>query len=466
MFVRPAISTEHIESDPPSYRSYYPVQGGLRATFRQIAADFGFKRPVADFERDFRYLLHAVRERFPRPFVAEANHQIQMLSAPFFRNKGAYLVGKIINGNHDYPFSVAMLHDANGKLYLDTILLERSQLEVLFSFARAYFMVDMEVPSAYVRFLQTLLPDKPVAEIYTMLGLQKHGKTLFYREFLHHLKHSSDNFIVAPGIRGMVMAVFTLPSYPYVFKVIRDVISPPKEVTKEKVREQYQLVKQHDRVGRMADTLEFSNVALPRARFGAELLEELRTLASSEIEEEGDTLIIKHVYIERRMVPLNICLDGADDERLRHCIFDFGNAIKQLATANIFPGDMLFKNFGVTRHDRIVFYDYDEISYMTGCNFRRVPQAQTPEQELAAEPWYTVGPHDIFPEEFSHFWFGTPQIREHFLTYHAYLLDPKFWQDTQRKIAAGHIEDVFPYGEKARFHRRFGKPATQSGMSQ
>ena len=451
IFVRPTLSTEHIDSDPPTYRSYYPIQKGLRSTLRAILADFGLRNRFENCERDLRWLLHAARAKLPRPFVAEANHQIQVLSSLFFRNKGAYLIGKVINGNLEIPFAVPILQNADGTLYLDTVLLETEQLAILFGFSRAYFLVDMEVPSGYVQFLHTLMPRKPVAEIYTMLGLQKHGKTLFYRDFLHHLKHSTDQFIVAPGIKGLVMVVFTLPSYPYVFKVIRDFIAPPKEVTPPEVKQKYLIVKQHDRVGRMADTLEYTDVALPKERFSAALIEELRALAPSMLEDEGDTLIIRHLYVERRMMPLNLFLDRASDEQVRAAVADYGLAIKQMAWANIFPGDMLFKNFGVTRYGRVVFYDYDEIAYMTDCNFRRIPPAPAPEYELSAEPWYPVGPHDVFPEEFAPFLLSDPRVRETFMAQHAELLEPEFWNRAKARIAAGHIEDVFPYPEAIRF---------------
>ncbi len=457
LFVRPALSTEHMDSDPPTYRSYYPAKTGLRATIAQILRDFGLRNPLRSLHRDSRWLLRALRAHLPRPFVADANHQIQVLGSLFFRNKGAYAIGRIINGNHEYPFAIAILRNDDGSVYLDTILLDTEQLSILFGFSRAYFLVDMEVPSGYVQFLKSLLPHKPAAETYTMLGLQKHGKTLFYRDFLHHLKHSGDDFVIAPGIRGLVMSVFTLPSYPYVFKVIKDVISPPKETDRKQVKDKYLLVKYHDRVGRMADTLEYKDVALPRARFTPELLEELRTLAPSVIEEEGDTLIIKHVYIERRMVPLNIFLDQADEAQRDHAVREYGTAIKQLAAANIFPGDMLFKNFGVTRFGRVVFYDYDEIAYMTDCSFRHMPKPRTPEDEMAAEPWYPVGQNDVFPEEFAPFLLGDPRVRKVFLEHHAELLEAEYWDGIRRRIAAGHIEDVFPYPEGLRFRNRFSR---------
>jgi isocitrate dehydrogenase kinase/phosphatase len=461
IFVRPAASTEHIDADPPSYRCYYPSKHGLRKVLIDIILDFDLNRKFAQFHRDLRHVMRIWREHLPRPLKIEANHQIQVLSSLFFRNKGAYIVGKVINGNSEYPFAIPILHDRSGLLYLDTVLIEREQLVLLFSANRAYFLVDMEVPSAYVQFLRSMLPNKPKAELYTILGLQKQGKTLFFRDFLHHLKHSSDDFVVAPGIKGLVMLVFTLPSYPYVFKVIKDHIAPPKEIDRAGVKAKYHLVKHHDRVGRMADTLEYSDVAFPRSRFTKELSAELQKLAPSLITEEGDSIIVKHVYIERRMVPLNIFLDTANDAQRRHAMREYGKAIKELAAVNIFPGDLLFKNFGVTRYGRLVFYDYDEIEYMTKCNFRHIPAPRTPEDEMAAEPWYPVGPHDIFPEEFVTFLLTDPRVRRCFMELHRDLLEPEYWQGIQRDIRAGYLEDIFPYPEEIRFCNRFsGRPAS------
>ena len=289
------------------------------------------------------------------------------------------------------------------------------------------------------------------------VGLAKQGKTMFYRDLFYHLKHSSDNFVVAPGIKGMVMLVFTLPSFPYVFKVIRDRFAPPKEMDRQTVKDKYQLVKYHDRVGRLADTLEYSLVALPLERFDAALLEELKSEAASNIEFEDDKVVIKHVYIERRMQPLNLYLAeaGADHDaaRVRQALHEYGYAIKELAGAGIFPGDMLLKNFGVTRHNRVVFYDYDEIAYMIECNFRRIPPPRSIEDEMSAEPYYSVGPHDVFPEQFARFLVSDPQAREVFLERHADLMDPAYWAGKQARIRAGVQEDVFPYPEEIRFRR-------------
>ena len=284
-----------------------------------------------------------------------------------------------------------------------------------------------------------------------MLGLHKQSKTIFYRDLHHHLKYSSDNFQIAPGIKGMVMLVFTLPSFPFVFKVIKDVFEPPKEGNRELVQDRYLLVKHHDRVGRLADTLEYSYVALPKHRVEDELLEELELKASSSIEISGDRVLMKHVYIERRMIPLNEYMAKANDRQRRHAIQEYGNAIRDLAAADIFPGDMMLKNFGVTRHNRVVFYDYDEICYMTECNFRRIPPTPPGMDELSALPWYSVGPSDVFPEQFSAFFFSDAETRRIFFHDHRCLIDPDYWNDIKQQLMEGEQLDVFPYRESLRF---------------
>ena len=462
IFVRPGVATDYMDSDPPSYRSYYPATAGLRNTLRQIVIDLGLASPFVDIERDLRLVIRSICEAhrtggiaaLSRPFHVEPDCQIQLLSNLFYRNKGAYLVGRVLNGTRIMPIAVPFLRNARGEIYIDTVLLSADSVATLFSFTRAYFLVDMEAPSAYVEFLRSILPHKPASELYTMVGLLRQGKTLFYRDFLHHLRHSSDLFQIAPGIKGLVMTVFTLPSYPYVFKVIRDLIAQPKETDRAQVMSKYRLVKIHDRVGRMADTWEYSLVALPRRRFSPELIRELQTYCPSVVEVDEHTVLIKHVYIERRMTPLNLYLRHATDAQVDHAIREYGQAIKDMAAANIFPGDMLYKNFGVTRLNRVVFYDYDEVEYMVDCNFRRIPEAPNEEAELSDDPWYRVGPHDVFPEQFGPFLLTDPRIRAAFMKYHADLLTPGFWQRRKERILQGVLEDIFPYPTERRFTNR------------
>jgi isocitrate dehydrogenase kinase/phosphatase len=483
IFVRPAVSTEYIENDEPAakptFRAWYPTRETMRETLAQMLRHFGLQGRWEDFERDIDQ-LHAAVLAVLGADRWRTNFQLQVLASLFFRNKGAYVVGRIVNGYRETPFALPILHsyadsdavgddppddpadseggrthDAPGRFVIDAALFGEDDLQMLFSFARAYFLVEMEVPSAYVQFLRSMMPRKPRSEIYNALGLQKQGKTLFFRDFQFHLRHSSDHFRIAPGIKGMVMLVFDLPSYPFVFKAIKDFYPHQKDTTREQIQGKYLLVKQHDRVGRMADTLEFSNVAFPRARFTPELMAEIERFCPSLMEEHGDTLILRHVYIERRMVPLNIFLQEAGPAQLEHAVIEYGNAIKDLVAANIFPGDMLWKNFGVMRHNKVVFYDYDEIEYVTDCHFRRVPAPRNEEDEMSGEIWYAVRPGDVFPETFGPFLLGNPAVREVFMRHHADLLDAAFWQGHQARIRAGHVHDVFPYEQERRFcHQR------------
>jgi len=479
IFIRPAVSTEYIENSEtatrPTYRSYYPSAHNLPEVLLTLMHDFDLRREFVDLTSDLARVAQAMQAVLGDAKL-RANYQIQVLSGLFFRNKGAYVVGRVINGYNEFPFALPVLYTPGEKqLAIDTILFGQDELLMLFSYARAYFMVDMEIPSAYVQFLRSMMPLKPRNELYSALGLAKQGKTLFYRDFLFHLRHSTDQFRIAPGIKGMVMLVFDLPSFPYVFKVIKDFYPPPKETSREQIKGKYLLVKQHDRVGRMADTLEYSEVAFPRSRFTEELIEEIKKFAPSQLEisdRDGDgqlEVILKHVYIERRMIPLNIFLQEAFDaggadpsntsaaaqrarQQLERGVIEYGNALKDLVAANIFPGDMLWKNFGITRHGKVVFYDYDEIEYITDCIFRRVPQARNEEEEMSGEVWYRVGPKDVFPETFGPFLLGNAAVKEVFMQHHADLLDVAFWQSHKERIQAGHVYDVFPYDQDKRFH--------------
>lgn len=454
LFLKPATSTEYIDSDEPAFVSFYPKEEGLAGCLKNLLCHFNWQTPFACIKRDITNILHAARDHLRRHQEwppQELNLHIQVLHSPLYRNKSAYIFGCIINGNHSHPFALPVVHNSRGKLVVDAALFEPQQISVLFSFARSYFLADMPVPSSYVRFLRKMLPMRNNGDFYTLLGLHKQGKNIFWREFLQHLRHSDDKFILAPGIKGLVMTVFTLPSFPYVFKVIKDVFGANKDFDREYVRQKYLLVKKHDRVGRMADTMEFSNVALPKSRCSEAFLQEMRQLAPSQMEESEDWVVIKHVYIEYRLKPLNLFMQSAEPEAKAAAVIDYGFALKELASANIFPGDMLYKNFGMTRFGRVIFYDYDEIEYMTDCNFRRIPPAPNPEMEMSGEVWYPVHKGDVFPEEFAPFLLGEPDVCQVFMQHHADLLTPEFWQNKKERLQRGELDDFYPYPQSVRF---------------
>ena len=432
-------------------------RGSLQESVAALLEHYGLHLPYEDRKRDCEHIVAAIGGELEGLSVPHGEAlELQTLEHPFYRNKAVYIVGRIVAGDLQLPFVLPMLHNESPEqpaVYIDAILFGSDRVSLLFSFTRSYFMVDASIPSQYVLFLHQLMPKKDVSEIYSAIGHHRHGKTYYYRTAYRHMRATTDKFIVAPGIKGMVMTVFTLPSYEFVFKIIKDRFTPPKDVTHQLVKDKYNLVKRWDRAGRMADTQEFNNLVFDRSRFTEELMEELYATCSSQLVISGTALIIKHCYVERRMTPLNLYLQDASDDEVDAVMNDYGKSIKELAAANIFPGDMLLKNFGVTRHGRVVFYDYDEIQPLLECNFRKIPPPRDDYEEMSSRPWYSVGPNDVFPEEFRLFFSGNQRARKAFDARHSEIYDADFWTGLQQRIRDGHVDDFYPYPRAMRFSR-------------
>lgn len=438
----------------PLAKDFHPDHG-WESLLMRVISDLPLRLRWQNKSRDIHYIIRHLTETLGTDNLAESH--LQVANELFYRNKAAWLVGKLITPSSTLPFLLPIHQTDDGELFIDTCLTTTAEASIVFGFARSYFMVYAPLPAALVEWLREILPGKTTAELYMAIGCQKHAKTESYREYLVYLQGCNEQFIEAPGIRGMVMLVFTLPGFDRVFKVIKDKFAPQKEMSAAHVRACYQLVKEHDRVGRMADTQEFENFVLEKRHISPALMELLLQEAAEKITDLGEQIVIRHLYIERRMVPLNIWLEQVEGQQLRDAIEEYGNAIRQLAAANIFPGDMLFKNFGVTRHGRVVFYDYDEICYMTEVNFRDIPPPRYPEDELASEPWYSVSPGDVFPEEFRHWLCADPRIGPLFEEMHADLFRADYWRALQNRIREGHVEDVYAYRRRQRFSVRYGE---------
>lgn len=425
------------------------------ATIETILGRFKFHTPFAALEIDSRLCAERIRLMLEKKSRG-GPLRIEMVQSPFFRETGAYLIGRLCWREQFVPLVFALANTDQG-LFVDALLLRTAETRVLFSFSHAYFHVQTTCPHELVRFLKMLMPSKRIAEIYIGLGYHKHGKTELYRELLEHQRVCSlDRFGFAAGQRGMVMIVFNMPEDQLVYKVIRDRFATPKHATARQVMEKYDYVFRHDRVGRLVDVQTFENLEIEDCCFTSDLLAEIQNEAQHTISIEGQRVILHHVYVERRMVPLDVFLQRADAEAAKAAVIDYGRAIKDLARINIFPGDMLIKNFGVTQLGRVVFYDYDELCPLTDCNFRWLPQARAYEDELSSEPWFMVAENDVFPEEFAAFLALGPDLRSIFLKHHGDLLTPEFWQQTQAQIRAGAITPILPYSEAQRL--RPGQP--------
>lgn len=424
-------------------------RAGTHASLEEALSAFPFSAGWEDLGRDVALAASRLDTMLAKAWGTSRFDALDLLRPVFFRSKGAYLVGRIRRGERARPVVLAFLNP-NGRIVVDAVLSDEDEASIVFSFTRSYFHVECPRPAALVAFLKALLPKKPVGELYTALGFNKHGKTELYRDLLRHLASSDDRFVEAPGAAGMVMLVFTLPSYDVVFKVIRDSFAPPKTTGRKDVLDKYRLVFHHTRAGRLADVQEFEHLSFPVGRFDPGLLDRLLAGAAETVEVRGDEVVLHHLFTERRLTPLDLFLRKALPEAARAAILDFGEAIRDLAKSNIFPGDLLTKNFGLTRHGRVVFYDYDEICFLTDVNFRELPPDLEETNWIGEEPPYWVGPSDVFPEEFLTFMGLRGAAHEAFRERHSDLLGVRFWLEMQRRERAGEIFDVFPYAPERR----------------
>jgi isocitrate dehydrogenase kinase/phosphatase len=430
--------TTHVET------KVYTNRGSVDLLVEELLADFRFRAPYRDLERSVKTVTDELKASLESGGERRTVEKLEVIKEVFYQMTRAYLVGRLSGRGWTLPFVVALRNQDSG-VVVDAIMLEEATVSVLFSFTRSYFHVDLAHVGEVVKFLKEFLPRKPVSELYTVLGRARQGKTERYRELFRHLQGSDDQFILAPGEKGLVMVCFTLPSFDVVFKLIRDKFPVQKNILREDVLQKYELVFKHDRAGRLVDAQEFKRINFPKARFAPDLLHELLTETAATVHDEGEQLAIDHLYIERRMTPLNLYVREAPRELAEKAVLDYGQAIRDLAVTNIFPGDLLLKNFGVTRHGRVIFYDYDELCLVTDCRFREVPESRYEEDEMLAETWYYVGESDVFPETFINFLGFDAHLKQVFLNAHREILTAEWWRGIQERLREGDVLEVLPY---------------------
>lgn len=427
----------------------YAVHRVDAAVVRHILADAGFTVPFRDAEADAALAAERIERGILQAFGAPEIEAFDVLRPVFFRNKGAYIIGRVRRGGRVLPVVLALGNSREG-IEVDAVLHTEDEISIVFSFARWYFHVDVASPREVIGFLKSILPRKRTAELYISMGYKKHGKTELYRDLMAHIARTDDRFILAPGQQGLVMEVFTLPAYEFVFKIIKDDFPAQKNTTRERIMEKYRTVELHDRVGRLVGFQEFEHLTFPVARFTPGLLAKLLRTSSRNVTVGPAGVTVRHCYVERRIKPLDLYVQEVSEERAEAVALDWGRCLKDLAAANIFPGDVLLKNFGVTRHDRVLSYDYDELAALTDVVFREVPPPRDEQEEMAAEPWFTVGENDVFPAELLTFLGLQGRLREAFLREHGDLFGVEFWHRLQERLRRGEVVSFFPYGRERR----------------
>ena len=452
------IEFTELDFDSPAINSHplplrtYEQPSDLSGVIEKILQDCGFDCEFEDLHSGCDLVARRLGERLRGAGATASVDRASIIPAPFFRRKGAYVLGWLISGDASIPLALALLNKDRG-IVIDALLTDEDDISILFSFARSHFNVDLGPPRPLIQCLKVLMPKKPIAELYIAIGQHKHGKTELYRDLRRHLSTSEEQFVFAPGAHGMVMVVFTLPSYDVVFKVIKDRFPAVKPMTPTDVRRTYRLVFRTERAGRLVEAQEFEHLEFERARFAPEIIEQFKREADETVEVTDDQVVIHHAYIERRVTPLDVYVREMPEQAARAAVHDYGQAIKDLAANGIFPGELLLKNFGVTRHSRVVCYDYDELSFLTDFTFRAIPPSRFDEDDYAEESWFGVGARDVFPNEIRRF-IGLPADLLAVLDQaHSELYEVDFWHQMQARVASGEIFDIYPYQPSLRLQQ-------------
>ena len=444
---------------PLIYKTY-PKQESTKDLLQRIIDDHHFEVEFDNLSRDLGYAANELN-LFLWPIIRnEKSYSIDVLKSTFYRNKVAYIIGRVVVDSRTIPMIIPLYNGSNG-IYIDSVLLDEADANNIFGFAYSYFNVDVDLPNQLINFLSSILPQKPLSDLFNSIGFNKHGKTEFYRD-LHRFVHiSKEKFEYAPGKEGAVMLVFTLPSYNHVFKVIKDkpcfVRSShmtDKTITKAQVMERYDFVCKRDRVGRLVDTQEFENLKFRIKRFSDELLNDCKKIANDAILINNDYVVINHLYLQRKVIPLPIYFHKESNINLiRQVIIDFGFFIKDLAATGLFPADLFNTwNYGVSEGNRVVLYDYDDIIPLENSNFKLKPVPKNDyEENSLEEDWIIADQNDFFLDEVDRY-IGIPEaLKGIFNSVHSDLFTVKYWQDIKSKVTNGEVMDIIPYDRTKRF---------------
>jgi len=443
--IRESLKSRLRETELKPYRAY-TLDTVTPQTFKRLVQDYGFETPFFDLDAGAALAAEALNAELRDQLSAASIDRIEMLLHPFYRNKAAYLIGRIRSGNHVVPLVLVLLHPEKG-IVIDAVLTAEEDVSNVFTSARSNFHVDAYAYREVFRFLQSIAPSRPKPYLYAAIGFIHPAKLELVKGLRAHLAGTDERFQFAEGIPGTVMVTFRLPSFDYVFKVIRD--TSPKQTFQGRahVVRQYWKVHRMDRVGRMLDIMTFHNLRFRRASFDPALLDELLETAPGSARVEEDAVVFRYLYAERKIVPLDVYLRDAPvpEEQRQHAVLDYGAAIRDLAAAGLFVGDYMTKNFGVSQYTRVILYDYDDMDDLVNWNFRSLPEPPEWAELLPYEDWLSKGPFDVFPEHDFRKFAVPEQYLEFFTRHHGELLNPGFWNRIKSELREGHVPDFYPY---------------------
>ena len=422
-----------------------------------------FEQPWRDRNGDVR----AVADRLQTIFRGDERQpvEIQMTDAGFFRNRGAYIVGRIVFDDASAtPLILALLnHDAG--IYVQAVLAGQADAHNLFSSTLANFHVTNSHYHELAAFLHSVMPTRRLGLHYSTIGFNHVGKVAVMNELREELAEHGEVFATAIGFRGSVAIGFAAPSSDYNLKVIRDI---PTEQYKwgdfpgiRAVLDKYRRVHEIDRTGSMLDNIIYYNLELDPAWFEPELLAELLQDAAESVSLRDDAVILKHLIVQRRVRPLPVFFRNATPEEAREVIVNLGHCIKNNAAANVFNKDLDARNYGVSRYHKVYLFDYDALEPLTHVKVRS--NADRFDGEDDVPDWFYEDGVIFLPEEIeTGFRIHDRGLRRLFRDVHGDLLTTGYWERMQGVLERGQVPSIRLYPEQRKLDHP-GWPSAPAG---
>lgn len=456
----------HVWNPRPVWDVYSASERELPQSIRTLLARQGFRTPLAGIEN----AAEVAAERLLRAWQREIDdgkardphpRQLQMLKPVFFRDQEAYLAGKLRASHGELPVVFALRNDDRG-ITLDAVLTGKEDMRnILFISTRSTFHVRTDEYREVLAFLDTLAPERGHPAMCAVLGFTHPARVALNQALRRHLRETGERFAQVPGRTGMAMVVFAPPGFPYVFKVIRDHSPKPGWTGRGRVMDLYRWVHEMNRGRLMLDAWMYRNLHFPRRLFEDNIARELLRSAPHSVLLDGDTLVLRHVYAQRRVRPLNTFFDEVRDGALRVRAVDaLGTFIKDLAAMGFFMGDCygLPFNTGLTHGFNVALFDFDDLGPLERYRFRETPPPPGEQDELLWNSevdgaWFSMAENDVLVDEWERFLGVPPELREYFRQRHGSLFTTEYWRDVQRRVAGGELHYVLPYPAERRLAR-------------
>jgi isocitrate dehydrogenase kinase/phosphatase len=433
----------------------FEVDGSLgEEVIGEILRIPNFIRSYAFLEDDTQRIAQRVADNISRSqHKAQKLIRVEMINTGFYRNRGAYLVGRLIFDNDRFvPLVIALLNDETG-IYVDAVLTSETYAHNIFSSTLANFHVTSTYYHEVCALLKSIMPRRPLGLHYSTIGYNHLGKVAVMSELESELVDSEAGLVTAVGSTGTVAMGFASSNSAYNLKVIRD-----KPTTQykwgefgglESVIRKYTRVHEINRTGSMLDSIIYYRVRLDRKWFSAGLLEDLLTSASGTVSLFGDDVIFKYLIVQIKLTPLPIYLENATEKQAETAITNLGYCIKNNAAADIFNKDLDARNYGIGAYSKVYLFDYDAIEKLTEVKIRTNLDREAGEEDVP--DWFFEDGIVFLPEELvSGLCIPQRWLCDFFTRRHARLLTTDYWSEIQNDLLEGTIPSVSVYPDNER----------------